>query len=69
MADQEDDNVPLEDTPAADVEMSGNGEEGNNTPATAEQTGTGAAEAENEDEGVEMAEIEPETPKHTLFLE
>ncbi|OJD36240.1 uncharacterized protein BKCO1_12000108 [Diplodia corticola] len=62
--------TPLEGTPAADVEMGDSGEpaqENNNTNDDPEQQGDN--EGDDNDEGVEMAEIEPETPKVVKFLD
>lgn len=68
MADQQSNDTPLEGTPAGDVEMGGSGEfAAEDTNAAAEQQVGGDDDAG--DGAVEMAEIEPETPKVVKFLD
>lgn len=69
MADQASNDTPLEGTPAADVEMGGSGEYAEDNTATNNPDQQAGNEGDDNDEGVEMAEIEPETPKVVKFLE
>ncbi|KAB2576805.1 hypothetical protein BFW01_g7821 [Lasiodiplodia theobromae] len=69
MADQASNDTPLEGTPAADVEMGGSGEYAEDNTATNNPDQQAGNEGDDNDEGVEMAEIEPETPKVVKFLD